>query len=296
MFNSSVSNVGSITFPKFKPERIYMQKFFKKSGLPKEYRHWQDTVDQMLEKVDTDQPIYLMVDSAHVKANTRHRREGLHIDGYWIDRDFYQFHGGSSHGGGGSSHSGSDRPDIYRDNSSHSGTTTVYVDYKRDRRYSKNDPYVRNHHGVIVGINEHNQHFKPRKNTHGMIIGWDDLRPKHEIPKYDSHGNLIRMDGDNDGQKVIISEDWANATLQIPEALVLASNYTSSRGFVGQWEGVIGDGGACEHIDVSGLKEVVLEKNNVYISNVGFLHESLPVQEDIERTLVRLNVKNWEYS
>lgn len=35
---------------------------------------------------------------------------------------------------------------------------------------------------------------------------------------------------------------------------------------------------------------------NSSVSNVGLLHESLPVQEDTERTLVRLNVKNWGYS
>lgn len=195
--NSVVSNVGVINFPKFRPERIYMHKFYKKSGLPVEYRHWQDTVDQMLDKVDVDEPIYLMVDSAFVKANQTHRREGRHIDGYWVS---------GSH-------------------STHGGLST-----------------------------------------------------------HSSHGSSIQH-----------KDNWSNAKLNTPEALILASNQTASRGFIGDWSGVIGDGGSCENIDITNMQEILLEKNNIYISNVGFIHESIPVKEDCERTLIRLNVKNWDY-
>lgn len=217
MYNSSVENVGLVTFPKFKPERIYMQKFFKNSGLPKKYSHWQDTIDQMIATVDTDQPMYLMVDSGMVKANNTHRRSGLHIDGYWIDTEDMQCWGNTP-----------------------------------PRWNPKHDNEILSCHA-------------PTPPHHWSKPTYDGKKP-----------------------------NWNEAELKHPEALILASSYTSSRGFVGQWDGFIGDGGACDTVDTSNMKEVILKKNNVYISNVGFLHESLPVQEDVERTLIRISVKNWE--
>lgn len=50
----------------------------------------------MLLEVDTDGPIYLMIDQGLVKANTTHRRSGVHIDGYWIPE--VQAHGGAPGG------------------------------------------------------------------------------------------------------------------------------------------------------------------------------------------------------
>lgn len=82
-FNSKVIKGGDVNFPTFKGERIYMREFFKKDGLPKDISRWQSTVDQMLVDVETDGPIYLMVDEKFVKANSYHRRPGIHIDGYW---------------------------------------------------------------------------------------------------------------------------------------------------------------------------------------------------------------------
>lgn len=207
MFTSQVTNVGSVNFPKFVPERIYMQKFYKESGLPKQYKHWQNTVDQMLDHVDTDEAIYLMVDSGIVKANTSHRRAGRHIDGYWVDVEGLQGHRGSL--------------------------------WKYDAR---------------------------------------------ELGFHSGSGHRGKVDGNG----------WDEVNLDVPEALILASNFTSSRGFIGEYDGIIGEGGNCESIDVSHMDEIILQKDNVYISNVGFIHESLPVSEDVQRTLIRLNIKNWE--
>lgn len=80
---SSVQCRGKVTFPEFTGERIYMQEFTKAGGLPTVLKRWQPTVDAMLDGVDTDGPIFLMVDQAPVKAATTHRRPGVHVDGHW---------------------------------------------------------------------------------------------------------------------------------------------------------------------------------------------------------------------
>ena len=90
---STFKQTGKTVFPIFNQERIYMQEFTKKEGLPIALKHWQDTVDYMLDGVDNSDKIYLMVDQAFVQAGTTHRRGGLHVDGYWNP-------GVSAHGGG----------------------------------------------------------------------------------------------------------------------------------------------------------------------------------------------------
>lgn len=82
---SIVQERGNVHFPRFAEERIYMRKFFKRNGLPRDLSRWQATVSEMLDGIETDKPIYLMVDQARVRAGTLHRRPGLHIDGYWSE-------------------------------------------------------------------------------------------------------------------------------------------------------------------------------------------------------------------
>ena len=82
-FQSRIETRGSVTFPPFMAEKVYMEEFLKKDGLPNHLAHWQETVDAMLDGVNADGPIYIMIDSAPVSAGKSHRRRGLHIDGYW---------------------------------------------------------------------------------------------------------------------------------------------------------------------------------------------------------------------
>ena len=77
-----------------------------------------------------------------------------------------------------------------------------------------------------------------------------------------------------------------------PESIVLASSQKACKGYVGEYEGLIGEGGDCSHLDLSTLDTFLLERNTVYKGNVMFLHESIPVEEDVERTVIRLNIKN----
>ena len=95
---SNVQQRGAVPFPAFTGERVYMREFTKASGLPADLTRWQDTVDAMLDGVDTSGPIFLMVDQAPVRMATTQRRPGLHVDGYWHPAL-------QAHGGGGGGHS-----------------------------------------------------------------------------------------------------------------------------------------------------------------------------------------------
>lgn len=101
---SIIQKRSQVTFPQHTGERVYMREFFKRNGLPVDLERWQPTVDAMLDGVDTDGPIYLMIDQGFVRARNLHRRPGIHIDGYWVPS--IQSHRGGGHRGGHISASG----------------------------------------------------------------------------------------------------------------------------------------------------------------------------------------------
>ena len=92
MYKSIVKELGEVQFPEFLGERVYMRKFTKASGLPKDLERWQPTVDSMLNDVDCNGDIFIMIDQTSVQAGNSHRRAGAHIDGYWLED--VQAHGG----------------------------------------------------------------------------------------------------------------------------------------------------------------------------------------------------------
>jgi len=91
---SLLKEIGPVTFPENTGERVYMLPFTRREGLPAHLSRWQLTIDAMLQGVETDGPIYLMIDQGIVKAGSPHRRGGAHIDGNWNP-------GVSAHGSGG---------------------------------------------------------------------------------------------------------------------------------------------------------------------------------------------------
>ncbi len=211
MQNSIIQQRGSVSFPEFTGERVYMRPFLKEHGLPQDLRRWQPTVDAMLYGVDTDKEIYLMIDQASVKAMTTHRRPGVHIDGHWVPSK--------------QAHKGPDNPG-------------------------------------------HRMPNRPGRSRHEM--------PRHLMPKgrHDRHVTKHTYD----------------------EAIILASDVTACVGYAGAWDGDVGTGGDCQHVDLSGLTPVTFESNRVYAGNVWMLHESVPVRKDCLRTVVRRNVPGWSPS
>lgn len=186
---SIIQERGSVAFPKFTGERVYMCEFRKADGLPFDLARWQPTVDAMLDGIDTDQPLYLMIDQGQIISGNSHRRPGVHIDGYWIPA--IQAHGGGRHVG-----------------------------------------------------------------------QWDNGR-------------------------------WKNAGFVEKEGILLASSISAAKAYSGEFIGQPGEGGDCSHVDLKGLNAVQMQAGRVYAGNVTMLHESLPLESDAMRTLVRINVPGW---
>lgn len=89
-------------------------------------------------------------------------------------------------------------------------------------------------------------------------------------------------------------EGWNSIDFSAPEAVLLAANVSACRAYVGEYdEQLIGEGGDASCIPLDNLDRVVLDSHVVYAGNVGLLHESLPTQREMLRTLVRLNVPGW---
>lgn len=83
---------------------------------------------------------------------------------------------------------------------------------------------------------------------------------------------------------------WNSEEALKTEAIVLASDVIGCIAYVGDVTGIPMEGGDCSHLELSGLRKVILEPNVAYIGNVFMIHESVPVSEDCQRTLVRLNL------
>jgi len=82
---SRIVRTGTIAaFPAHTGERVYMEPFYQRGGLPSSLRRWQYVVDMMLAGVDADGPIYLMVHQGTVERGGTLRRPGPHVDGHWI--------------------------------------------------------------------------------------------------------------------------------------------------------------------------------------------------------------------
>lgn len=96
--------------------------------------------------------------------------------------------------------------------------------------------------------------------------------------------NIEKKADGKHGHRVQPSDGWPN------ETIILASNVPACRALVGDWGGIIGEGGDVSHLDLSHMREIQLQAGIAYAGNVTFVHESLPVLHDCERTVVRLNV------
>lgn len=275
MMQSVMQKVGPVDFPAFMAERIYMREFRLETGLPEDLKRWQPTVDQMLVGVDTDGPIYLMVDQKFIVAAETHRRPGLHVDGYWIpgnnawnddpptpwnavSEELRQRI--SAHGDRGGSHdAGSQRNNTHGPRSGHGG-----VSEEEERRRQDE---ARRQREADLG----KPHKTPRKN-------YDTRRPTKNA------GGRYGVPGNGPG--------WVFDEQDRPEAIILASDLSASRALLGEWEGFICPGGDVSHLDLSHMQSVILDAHTAYAGNVTFVHESLPVLQDCYRTVVRLNVPN----
>lgn len=77
--------------------------------------------------------------------------------------------------------------------------------------------------------------------------------------------------------------------------IVLASNYQACNGWVGEYRGVPQKGGDCTHFDLG--EPFALLPNHVYYGNNHFIHESLPMKDDVHRVFARITMpENHNYT
>lgn len=70
--------------------------------------------------------------------------------------------------------------------------------------------------------------------------------------------------------------------------IILCSNYSSCLGWKGIFFSSPGVGGDCSHIKLN--KPFLLEPDKIYYGNNHFVHESIPVKQDVHRVLARVTL------
>lgn len=264
---SIVQQRGNVTFPEFMGDRHHMRAFFKDDGLPSDLARWQPTVDAMLDGVETNGPVYIMVDEGVVKAGTTHRRPRMHLDGFWI-------------------------PELSKSGVGYA----VDPDRLPADLLALYSQYTNGHHGVHRSAGGRHGHrisalgHKPEPYHVPVVAGH---RQQGHIPCPSTPRHQLTP-GRHATAGWETKPDWITDAHGFPlEGIILASNVQACRALEGEWEGDIGEGGDVSHIDLSHMREHMLGANTVYAGNVTMLHESLPINFDCHRTLVRLNVPGW---
>ena len=70
--------------------------------------------------------------------------------------------------------------------------------------------------------------------------------------------------------------------------IILASNYSACKGWIGEYEGTPEKGGDCTHFKLD--EPFLLKPNKIYYGNNHFIHESLPMSSDIHRVFARITL------
>ena len=70
--------------------------------------------------------------------------------------------------------------------------------------------------------------------------------------------------------------------------IVLASNYQACNGWIGEYDGIPQKGGDCTHFELD--EPFPLVPNRVYYANNHFIHESLPMSDDVHRVFARITM------
>jgi hypothetical protein len=72
--------------------------------------------------------------------------------------------------------------------------------------------------------------------------------------------------------------------------MLIVSSYEACKGWDGDFDGEPSQGGDCSHLDLSKLESYNLKANTLYWGNSTFIHESLPLEEDVKRQLIRITL------
>lgn len=72
--------------------------------------------------------------------------------------------------------------------------------------------------------------------------------------------------------------------------MLIVSSYEACKGWNGEFEGQPNQGGDCSHLNLSEMDSFILKKNTLYWGNSTFIHESLPLNTNVKRQLVRITL------
>jgi hypothetical protein len=100
-----------------------------------------------------------------------------------------------------------------------------------------------------------------------------------------------------DGNYISFTEGWDNPPPSNPTwntepslngGMLIATNYSACKGWIGKYDGVPKEGGDCSHIKLG--EGFMLESNKVYYGSSQFIHESLPLDRDVFRIMYRITL------
>lgn len=107
-------------------------------------------------------------------------------------------------------------------------------------------------------------------------------------------GSFDHSGGGGNGWKIgengppVGSENHSRLYASERGGIILASNFESCLGWEGDFEGLPSVGGDCSHIDLT--DGFMLDKNKIYYGNNHFIHESLPMSDDVHRVFARITL------
>lgn len=146
------------------------------------------------------------------------------------------------------------------------------------------------------------QMLKGVKHTGGiafLTVHGKKLKPKQSLrrgaPHTDGSYDLaLKSWGSSGGWK--IGENGPSNKSPLHERLynsekggiILASNYSSCIGWIGEFDGMPDTGGDCSKITLN--TPFKLDSNKIYYGNNHFIHESLPVDIEVHRVFARITM------
>jgi hypothetical protein len=254
---SKSREIGEIDFPEFKGDKIYMLEFdLENPILPEKYKRWESVVNKMIQNSPVKSgKAYLTVDEEKVTPGKTHRRGGVHVDGNFI----YGFKDGNV-------------VEIKTNNESvswgKSSTDEAPVSWGKSSKDEAPVSWGKSKKSVSWG-----------KSSNDAPVSWGN---SSATPSSWATGFLVGGLDEEQHFNQYCSSDKGG--------MIISSNYEACDGWIGEFNNIPLDGGDCSHIDLSNLQKFRLKANKVYLGNSTFLHESLPIDENVNRQLVRITL------
>lgn len=253
--------LGEVEIPKYIGE-VKMKPFYLSSleGVPNEFK---EVVTQMIESLPVKVgKAYLTVDGRLVKKYTSHRKDGKHIDGNYIEEN-----------------SNGSKPETF-----------IKLGYKHHKDTVYDDAYFKD-------LCYYNRPTNGQPYNLGYNKGWELYRGTEKaeftgvkkLQAYVRSERGTRRAWQSNYEGATISDGHRRSYETETGGLLMASTYQACRGWHGEFEGVAGEGGCCDKIEGLGTG-FLLEANCVYYCNSQFIHESIPVDKDVERVIVRITL------